>query len=231
MKLSRLKKGLKIVQVLLFSVTLLIPIAFGGTGSIRIDPAMPEVTVSPATFSIWVQGGSIAYHPQILMVMTDACHDSLSSIIDVTVDWDGGSGAVSYGMWTSENDNSKKIPPPPVETTSGTGYTVASLKSHLYTTDQIWWAMIPILEGPLTATEQDQVYITITLPASSPHMMIYILGKSTDGTPFDMPFDMRIPPTIPGLMVPEIPFGTIAVLGSMIMALIIYVKRPSINYF
>jgi hypothetical protein len=55
-------------------------------------------------------------------------------------------------------------------------------------------------------------------------MLVYILGKS----PGSDPFNMRVLPTIPGFVIPEVPLGTIMVLASRIAALTIYSKRPSL---
>ena len=37
-------------------------------------------------------------------------------------------------------------------------------------------------------------------------MLVYVMGKSDCGSDT---YDMRVPPTIPGFVVPEIPIGTV----------------------
>jgi len=208
--------------VLLSALILIAPV-FGGTGSIRIDPAMPQVVSSPATFTIWVQGGATAHDPHIFLVMTQTAYDSFSG--DVTVSWvDGVAGHVDFtkGVNWTKAEGSSKLPP---GTTPGAAYNIATLKSHLSgTTEDIWWAFGPILENPLDGTNKT---ITITYPATNPHMIVYVMGKSTEnGDIYDVLYDMKVPPTIPGLFFPEVPYGTIATLLTMLGAFyVFYVKR------
>ena len=77
-----------LLKIVLLSALIVITPAFGGTGSIRIDPAMPQVVYSPATFTIWVEGGGTAHDPHIFLVMTQTSYDSFSG--DVTVSWVDG---------------------------------------------------------------------------------------------------------------------------------------------
>jgi len=204
---------------LLFTVMTLLSISipvFAGTGSIRIDPPLPDMTASPAEFEIWAQSG-VANDPYIFLVITEACYSGLTG--NTGVSWSGGS--VSFGdVWIGpESTNGDKLPP---GTTSGAGYTVASLKDHLDTDGPIYYVFIPI--PGLTQLTSEHVTITVTLSSDNPEMLVYILGKS----PGSEDFDMRVPPTIPGFVVPEIPFGTIMGLASMLAAFAIYAKRPSL---
>ena len=219
---------LVILAVVLFSMLGIIMPVFGGTGSIRIDPPLPQVQSSPATFSIWVEGGSTAYDPHIFLVQTKTSYESFSTA--VVVSWDDGMGGeesvnIPYGSWITPGILNK-LPP---GTSSGAGYTVASLKSHLgETEEEIYWVFVPILGSrELEADNVDEEFITVTLPATSnPYMMVYILGKSTqDGVEYD--YDMRVPPTIPGgFLIPEVPYGTIATLITMLGAFyVFYAKR------
>ena len=50
-------------------------------------------------------------------------------------------------------------------------------------------------------------------------MLVYILGKSSDSESLGELYDMRVPPTIPGFVVPEIPLGTISAIATMMGAL------------
>lgn len=193
--------------VILASLTLT-PV-FAGTGGIRIDPPLPEGSESPAVFEIWVQGKTLATDLHIFLVMTESCYEAFSGSVEVS--WDGGSIPIPKGAaWTKETDNSVKVPD---GTTSGAGYTVASLKDHLETFEPIYWAFEPILGDPLGKIKET---ITVTLPSEDPDMLVYILGKS-GASEF---FDMRVPPTIPGFVIPEIPFGTAATILAMVAALL-----------
>ena len=161
-----------------------------GQGLVRIDPANPIMQTSPAVFSAYVVSGPDANDAHIFLVMTDECHDGLTD--DVTVSWSGGS--VTITTWNEETLNSVKVPP---NTENGIGYTVASLKDHLGTSDPIWWAFVEILDGgPITQTPQD---VTVDLPSTAPRMLVYALGITGEGTVFNT----RVPPTIPGFVVPE----------------------------
>jgi hypothetical protein len=191
--------------------------AFAGTGSIRIDPPLPDMTASPAEFEIWAQSG-VANDPHIFLVITQECWAGLSA--DTTVDWGGSPIIIETGDWNGpESTNGDKLPP---GTTPGAGYTVASLKDHLDTDGPIYWVFYPILGGAqLTSVHET---ITVSLSSDDPEMLVYILGKSPDSDDFDT----RVPPTIPGFVVPEIPLGTIMGLASMIAALAIYARKASL---
>ena len=200
----------KTIYYLLLTITTLtlstITIANAGTGSIRIDPPLPTMTKSPATFTIWVQGTESAYHPHVFLVMTKACYDGLSG--DVTVSWVGGSGGpVTVTGWKEETSNGVKVP---TSSSPGAGYTVASLKDHLGTSGNIYWVIAPILDNnPLVPGETYE--ISVSMGSTNPEMLVYVIGKSSGSEVFDM----VVPPTIPGFVVPEIPLGTIASLLSM----------------
>ena len=142
--------------------------------------------------------------------MTKDSYNGLTG--DVTVDWPGGATpGITFAAadWNFEDDTSVEVPP---NTESVTGYTVASLKDHLGTTDGIYWAFEPFLDGPITETPQS---FTVVLPSTDPRMLVYALGKSGDTTLFNN----RVPPTIPGFVIPEaaplllmgISFGAVAI--------------------
>jgi len=83
--------------------------------------------------------------------------------------------------------------------------------------------MDAFLSGPLTGTPQD---FTVTLPSTDARMLVYVLGKTeeSDGE-FDN-FIRKVPPTNPGFVIPEVPFGTIAIFLAMLGALgIIAIKK------
>ncbi len=202
--------------MMLFSIS--IPV-FAGTGSIRIDPPLPDMSASPADFDIWAQSG-VANDPHIFLVITQACFEELTG--DTTVSWNEGLSFITIDEfdWNGpESNNGDKLPP---GASNGAGYTVASLQDHIDTDDPIYWVFRSILDGAqLTSLHEE---ITVALSSDDPEMLVYILGKS----PESEVYDMGVPPTIPGFVVPEIPFGTIMGLASMIAALAIYAKRPSL---
>lgn len=185
-------------------------------GLIRIDPhgstyPEPVMLSSPATFSVYVESGGPATDQHIFLVMTQASYNGLTG--DVVVSWTGGSVTIPKASWTQETDNSVKVPP---GTTPGAGYTVASLRDHLATSGPIYWAFEPFLAGPITTTPQE---FTVTLPSTDPRMLVYALGKGSEGL-----FDYRVPPTMPGFVVPEL--GTILLVLASLSAFALYaVKR------
>ena len=184
------------------------------TGVIRIDPPLPYMTESPADFTIWVQGQTTACNPIILLVMTDSCYQGLSG--PVTVEWEGG-GPIAIGPWT-ESTTEDKIPDFASE---GAAYTVASLKSHLETSGSIWYAWAPILGGE-DIDPGETFEITVTMMSDDPNMLVYIMGESDCGSGV---YDMAVPPTIPGFVVPEVPIGTLLSIFTMLGSASLYKLR------
>jgi hypothetical protein len=210
-----------LTTVVLALVALALAISPALAASIRIDPhgsyfGLPIMISSPATFNVSIVGGSgnPTTDAHVFLVMTETSFNSLTG--DVTVAWNGGADSVTIIAWTMESDNSVKVPP---DTTPGTGYTVAALRDHLNTTEPIYWAFAPFLDG-MNITNMPTAF-TVTLPATEPRMAVYILGK-TVGSEL---FDNRNPPTQPGFIVPEP--ATIAAAGLSMVALLGYavVKR------
>jgi hypothetical protein len=180
-----------------------ISIAFAGTGSLRIDPPLPYMNESPAEFTVWVQGQDTAYNPIILLVMTESCYNGLSG--DPEVEWTGGS--ITLSTWNMETTNGVKVPP---MASNGAAYTVASLKDHLDTSEPIYWSYAAILGGPIVPGETYE--LTVHLESSELRMLVYVLGESNEGSVYDM----SVPPTIPGFVVPEVPLGTVLTLATML---------------
>jgi hypothetical protein len=174
------------------------------TGVLRIDPPLPYENESPAEFTIWVQGRTTACDPHVLLVMTDSCYDGL--VPPVTVDWPGSSGPTVLDTWINMNTNGDKVPPE-----ASPGYTVASLKDHLETSESIWYAWVPILGESIVPGETYE--ITVSMESDTPEMLVYILGKSDCGS---CVYDMRVPPTIPGFVIPEVPIGTVLSILTML---------------
>jgi hypothetical protein len=160
-------------------------------GTIRIDPANPTMVSSPATFNISVTEHP-ADDPHILLVMTQACYNGLTGSVQVT--WTGGSISFAAANFTAAKTG--KVPP----STPNADYTVASLQDHLGVphSENVYYAFGPFLAGPITQTKQTFV---VTLPSTTPKMLVYAIGKSSTC------FDNKVPPTIPGFVVPEL--GTI----------------------
>ncbi|MCK4424933.1 hypothetical protein KAU93_04535 [Candidatus Bathyarchaeota archaeon] len=212
----------KLILLALALMLVIIPsVSARATGTIRIDPVWPVMLESPADFTIWVNGaGNPTGEPNILLVMTKACWDSLTE--EVVISWSGGSVSFTKKEFTPAQLNSDKLPP--TNTTKGACYTVASLKDHLSyglsepisSTETIYWAMKPFLSNPLTGTPQT---FNGTLPSSHPRMLVYALGK-TEGSNI---FDNKVPPTRAGFVVPEL--GPMLLILAPFSAFAIYAVR------
>jgi len=218
-------------SLLLFALLLAVasvPLAKAQTGTIRIEPALPKMIASPADYEIWVQGaGDPTYEPNILLVMTEATYLGLGS---VEVNWTLlDSTSFSSVNFTMADDLSARVPD--TGTTSGASYTVASLKTHLnYPDDEpiegpIYWAMGPFVNEPLTTSPQDFT-VTLTTSEDDPKMLIYALGKTQQSKVPEL-FNSKVPPTIPGFVVPEL--GTILLAAAPFAALALYaIKRKKL---
>lgn len=193
---------------------------FAGTGSIKIDPPLPYMNESPAEFEVEITGQGVgnAYDPIIFLVMTDSCMDALSE--DPMVKWNNGVDSVTLSSWTEETTNIKI----PTGTSMGAAYQVATLKSKLETSESIHWATAPILDGPIESGEKYK--ITVYLESGDPKMLVYVLGKSEGSSVYDM----AVPPSIPGFVVPEVPIGTILTLATMMGAAALFKYRKDIQF-
>lgn len=177
--------------------------AFAGVGEIRIEPhgsyyPDPVMLTSPATFNISTTAHT-AYQPNILLVMTDSSHSGLTG--NVTVTWTGGSISFRPSDFTSVNGGNVLLS----VCENGAKYTVSSLKDHIGDSGILWYAYGPILTRPLNETAQE---FTITLPSTHPRTLVYAWGKDS---PTAAKFNMKVPPTRAGFVVPE--------LGPILMAL------------
>jgi len=184
----------KFILIAVALLLALVPAVRAETGTIRIDPALPIMLESPAEFEIWVQGaGNPTSDPHILLVMTEASHHDLTG--DVVVSWSSGSTSFSAADFTPVTTGFV----PPSDTTPGGRYTVASLQDHIGVShsEMIFYALGPFLSSALTHSAQT---FQVTLPSTSPRMLIYAIGK-TEGSEI---FDAKVPPTIPGFVVPEV---------------------------
>lgn len=205
--------------VMLFMVLLLISIPCvmaNGTASPRISPLWPIMVESPYTFDVWAQTGDV-YDVQVLLVITQECHDGMPDAPTTAVTVDGATGdTLTKGDFTGVTLNSANVPP-----TTGAPYAAASLKSHLSydlapplgAGDTIYWALSDVVFDPLTGTHQD---LDVTLDSTEPRMLIYLMGNTEDNSGL---LDTRTPPTNPGFMIPEVAIGSIMAVAAMFTAL------------
>ena len=212
------------VVFILITITTLLSIStpvFAGTGGLRIEPDQTEATLeSPATLEVYAQSAD-SYEVNFLLVVTVECYNGMpdGSAIAAEVTYSG----TTIKFMKSDFVVTSSGFVPPSGTTPGARYTVASLKDHIDTEASVYWAMKPMGHAdfdPLTTTKRE---ITVTLDSSDPRMLVYLQGKSVnDATTL---FDMKVPPTIPGFVIPETPLGTIMGLATMLAALVIFAKR------
>ena len=210
------RKNAKLVTILSLILLMLYPVCLveaGVNGLIEINPKWPATQKSPADFEIWVKSSSAdpTNDPYIFIAMTESCYLGLTGNVEVS--WTGGSTSIS-SFTGPENTNSKKLP------NSDIGYTVASLKVHLGTTEPIYWAFVSFLSGPITTTHTS---FTVTFSSSTPKIVVYAFGKIGDSDEFDN----RVPTTNPGFVVPEP--ATIVAVATSLIALIGYTTLKNKN--
>jgi hypothetical protein len=225
-------KGVKTMKkYVMFAMILglmLIPCAMAGTGNLNIDPRWPAMVESPANFTIWVGGGSaVACNVQVLLVMTEDCYNGLPLSPDVAVEvsWPGDSIEFIQTDFSGVT-GAGGVNIPDSGTTNGANYNAANLKSHLSeglstpleAEDWIYWDMKPILGG--SELTGDAVEITVDLKSSNPRMLVYLLAKSTQSSTL---YDMKVPPTNPGFLVPEV--APLLLAGSSFGGLALYIFK------
>ena len=209
-----------------------IPCVMAGTGGLRISQSWPIMTETPATFTIWTQNAD-SYDVNILLIATQECYDDMTTGVEVTFD------TTTVNILKGDFNlitGSGGVYVPLSGTTNGARYTVASLKDHLdfgldealESGDTIYWAMMSLGNDfdPLTTEPKE---IIISLDSTNPRMLVYLLGKSENDADL---FDMKVPPTIPGFMVPEIAIGSIMAVSTMFAALGLFAykkKHPTIK--
>jgi hypothetical protein len=76
--------------------------------------------------------------------------------------------------------------------------------------------MRPLPHADFDPLTSDAKEITITLDSSEPRMLVYLMGKSEDDAAL---FDVRVPPTNPGFVIPEVAIGSIMTAVAMFAAL------------
>ena len=199
------KKVLLVVLMLLMLSTTTVYAA--NLATIRIDPNWEDddpiiLESGSAELEIYVTEHPVSYG-RLFLVISEDCYNGLTG--DVAVDWDGDVGLTA---WTPAD--SGKVPD------VYEVYTVASLRDHLGVPEDetIYWALTevshPIGETPDT--------FTVTLPSSSPRMLIYAIGGNS-------PYDNRVPQTRPGFVVPEVPIGTLLSLATMLGSMVVMKRR------
>jgi len=175
----------RVKSIVFLSLTLLLFTATSvhvySTGLLAIFPYWPSMTSTHEVFEIWVKNGGMAYHPQLLLVMTQTCYEKLTKVeIDFNND-DGpdeilgpGDFPVASPGYVPPSDYVPALYPP------GIRYTVASLKDHLGiggTTESIHWALVDFPSGA-TINGLTEYPVEITLDSTSPKMLVYVYGKS-----------------------------------------------------
>jgi hypothetical protein len=66
------------------------------------------------------------------------------------------------------------------------------------------------VDGNQITGEDEYVELTITVPSTSPRVLVYVFGVKS-----------KVPPTKPGFIIPEFAFGTILAVASMMAALLL----------
>lgn len=188
-----MRRQIAVLTLIAAMATMIVPV-FAAT--IRIDPystGYPNTVMlsSPATFNI-SDVSKTDYNPHILLVMTVASYNGLSSA--VVVNWIGGSTTflkADFTLGTFGGGN--KIP---LGVTAD--YTVASCADHLGVSgNDVYYAFGPFLANPISSTKQE---FTVTASSTALRMLVYAIGSEGSLT---APLNNNVPPTKPGLVVPE----------------------------
>ena len=209
----------RIKSIVFLSLTLLLFTAtcvhVYSTGLLAISPYWPSMTSTHEVFEIWVKNGVTAYYPQLLLVMTDTCYLATTQ---VEIDFENNDlGVITIPAGAFAMASSVYVPD---GYPTGIRFTVASLKDHLGiggTTQSIYWILVDFPSGA-TINGLTKYPVEITLDSTSPKMLVYVYGKSVDSLAAD--YDMKVPPTNPGFMVPEP--ATIAAVVTPTLTLLAY---------
>jgi hypothetical protein len=209
---------MKMKKYLMFAMALLlisIPCVMAPVGVLRISPMWPVMVGPSYTFEVWSQDAA-TYDVRVLLVISQDCYDGMSDGNVVTVA-DTNSDTITKADFTA---NAVMLNSAEVPTGATNPYTVASLKDHLdyggdtiEADDTIYWALSEIIFNSLTGTHVD---LDVTLASTEPRMLVYLIGNNVDGSEA---WDVRVPPTNPGFMVPEVVIGTIVTVAAMFGAL------------
>ena len=183
----------------------------------------PVMLSSPATFSVNLSNkNAVAYDTRILLVMTKACYDGLSGPITVT--WDGGGLSFDKDIDIELLDYvgpPDQYDPMKVPTDTSDQYNAKALADHLGVVNEDLYYVNGSFLDEITGDGQEFI---VTLPSSSPRMLVYVLGSNEDGIEV---YNMSTPMSQPGFVVPELPLGTISGLVSMFSALMLKYRKRS----
>ena len=167
-------------------------------GTIRITPNWEDddpivLENGSAELEIYVTEHAVS-HAKLFLVMSEDCYNGLTGAVEI--DWNG---LVGVSEWTKAETG--KIPD------EYDVYTVASLRDHLgvLSDEPIYWALTKT-ERPIGETPDT---FTLTLPSTSPRMLIYAIGGNS-------PFDNKVPNTRPGFVIPEFPLGTLSSIATLL---------------
>jgi len=197
-------KNMKLISICAALIALVMMASPAFAASIRIEPhgsyyGEPVMLTSPATFYVNLTEGTKqeTMDPHIFLIMTETSYNSLTG--NVVVNWtkEGTPYSLTITTWNKETTNVQV--PPGAE--SGTIFNVATLQSHLVTSEPIYWAFEPFLDG-MNITKTPTPF-TITVPATDPRVAVYVLGKEPVRGEIPDLFNNRNPPTQPGFVVPE----------------------------
>jgi hypothetical protein len=220
-----MRKKKKMKKYLILGMILLL-ISIPCVMALRIDPAWPVMLESPATFTVWGQT-TPSYDTVMDFVVSEDCYNGMGADPVIEVTYDPGTGVetiitINKAYFVDYTVNSDKYPDfPNVE--EGAKYTVASLKDHLSydlsvpigETDTIYIANQRMGHEDFDPLGSEPKEVTITLDSTAPRMLIYMHGASEDGGNYDL----KVPPTIPGFIVPEVAIGSIMAVAAMFTAL------------
>ena len=218
---TELKKYVMLVTVLLL-ISIPCVVADAGTGGLRISPAWPVMVGTSYTFDVWAQTGDV-YDVQVLCVITQECYDGMPDHPTTAVTVDGATGdTLTKDDFNDVTLNSADVPPG-----ATAPYQAASLKDHLDyglavplgAGDTIYCALSEVVFDPLTGTHQD---LDVTLDSTEPRMLVYLIGNAVDNSGA---LDVRVPPTNPGFVIPEVAIGSIMAAAAMFAALGLFVYK------
>jgi hypothetical protein len=216
-------KKYAIATLFLFLFLAAVPFVMAnGPDLLRIDPYWPTAVNSPAEFEVWCNQG-VSYDVKIHLVVTEDCYASMAATDAVVVEYEGSPIAeFDKGDFAGVTLNSDRSPP-------GVGYTVASLKDHideglsvpLGSSDTIYWAWKPLADAAFDPLGETHEEITVTVNAGEIRMLVHLFGNSEDNSG---EFDMRVPTTPSGFVIPEV--ATILLAGASFAGFGLYaIKR------
>jgi hypothetical protein len=224
-----MKKHLILGMVLLL---ISVPCVMAQTGGLRINPAWPVMVESPGVFTVWCQTTD-SYATVMDFVITEDCYNGLGADPVIEVTYDPGTGvetiiSLDKSSFTAYTTNSEKYPDF-TNVDEGAKYTIASLKDHLSyglsvpigAGDTIYIANALMAHGDFDPLGLEPKEVTITLDSTAPRMLIYMHGKSEMGGNYDL----KVPPTNPGFVIPEVAIGSIMAVASMFTALGLYTYK------